>query len=156
MIPLIATWLKYKREYGSSVEKKLYENMGLLQFIQRLLEKRAIEFYGPDDCWKLIDGKSGEGGWDTVGTDQEKEPLVLVKCLSYDEIKLSSMMILSSHTEFINDGARDNRGIVPNNTESCQSRGVIMGVIGARFERIRLMEYQDIVVTPLQNSMENG
>lgn len=58
---------------------------------------------------------------------------VLTKCLSYDEIKLSSMMAMSSHTEFINDGSRDNRGIVNIDPDSVQPRGVIIGVVGTRF-----------------------
>lgn len=54
----------------------MYKDMGLVQFIHRLLEKRAVHFYEPVDSWKLIDGKTGVNGWENVGTDQEKEPLV--------------------------------------------------------------------------------
>jgi len=42
-------------------------------------------------------------------------------------------MVMSSHTEFINDGARKNRGIVSSDPDAVQPRGVIMGVIGTRF-----------------------
>lgn len=76
MLPLIARWLKHKRLYGSSVEKVIYAEMGLVQFIHRLLEKRVPTFYGPNDHWKLFDHKNGFGGWENVGTDHEKEPLV--------------------------------------------------------------------------------
>lgn len=58
---------------------------------------------------------------------------VLSRCLSYDEMKLSSMIIISSHSEFINDGSRDNRGVVSSDFESIQPHGVIMGVVGSRF-----------------------
>ncbi|XP_012272314.1 uncharacterized protein LOC105695377 [Orussus abietinus] len=156
MLPLIAAWLKYKRTYGSKVEKALYRDMGLVQFIQRLLEKRAVQFVGSDDRFVLIDHSTGSEGWENVGTENEKEPLVLAKCLSYDEIKLSALMVISSHSEFINDGSRENRGIVTNDFDSVQARGVIMGVVGTRFERPKVMEYQDILVTPLQNNMDNG
>lgn len=156
MLPLIAGWLRHKREHGSSVEKTMYNNMGLVQFIQRLMDKRAVEFYGSSDRWRLINNQTGEGGWEFIGTEQEKEPLILAKCLSYDEIKLSSMIILSSHTQFINDGARENRGVYSNDPESFQPQGVIMGVVGTRFEKPRFMEYQDIVITPLQNNVDNG
>ncbi|XP_076762495.1 ADP-ribosylarginine hydrolase CG2909 [Xylocopa sonorina] len=156
MLPLVAQWLKHKRLYGSAIERAMYKDMGLVQFIHRLLEKRAVHFFGPNDRWKLIDGKTGVNGWENVGTDQEKEPLVLTKCLSYDEIKLSSMMAMSSHTEFINDGSRDNRGIASADPDSIQPRGVIIGVVGTRFTRPRVMEYQDIVTTPQQNTVENG
>ncbi|KAK2589297.1 hypothetical protein KPH14_007848 [Odynerus spinipes] len=156
MLPLIARWLKHKRQYGSAIERALYKEMGLIEFIHRLLEKRAVNFFGSDDRYKLIDGKTGVDGWESVGTDYEKEPLVLTKCLSYDEIKLSAMIVVSSHTEFINDGSRENRGVVTSDPDSVQPRGVIMGVVGARFERPRVMEYQDILITPLQNNMDNG
>ena len=42
------------------------------------------------------------------------------------------MMVLSSHTEFINDGSRENRGVVTPDPESIQPRGVIMGPVGSR------------------------
>ncbi|XP_015433245.1 PREDICTED: uncharacterized protein LOC107189267 isoform X2 [Dufourea novaeangliae] len=156
MLPLIARWLKHKQTCGSAIERAMYKDMGLIQFIHRLLEKRAVHFYGSDDRWKLIDGKTGVDGWEHVGTDNEKEPLVLTKCLSYDEIKLSAMLAMSSHTEFINDGSRQNRGVVSADPDSIQPRGVIIGVVGTRFKRPRLMEYQDILITPLQNTLENG
>ncbi|XP_012233903.1 uncharacterized protein [Linepithema humile] len=156
MLPLIGRWLKHKRLHGSLVEKAMYKDMSLIQFIQRLLEKRAVYFYGQNDRWKLIDNKTGVDGWESVGTDHEKEPLVLTKCLSYDEIKLSAMMAVSSHTEFINDGARRNRGIVSSDPDAVQPRGVIMGVVGTRFAKPRVMEYQDILITPMQNTIDNG
>ncbi|XP_033227629.1 uncharacterized protein LOC117179704 isoform X2 [Belonocnema kinseyi] len=156
MLPLIAGWLKYKRQYGSGVEKAMYKNMGLIQFIQRLLEKRAVCFLNPCDSYMLIDKTRGDGGWESVGTEVEKEPLVLAKVLSYDEIKLSAMMVLSSHTEFINDGSRENRGVVSPDPKAVQPRGVIMGPVGSRFERSQVMEYQDALITPLQNNMDNG
>lgn len=76
MLPLLARWLKHKRLYGSAIERAMYKDMGLVQFIHRLLEKRAVHFYESVDSWKLIDGKTGVNGWENVGTDQEKEPLV--------------------------------------------------------------------------------
>lgn len=156
MLPLLAQWLLHKRQHGSAIERAMYRDIGLIQFIHRLLEKRAVHFFGSDDRWKLIDGKTGVDGWENVGTDYEKEPLVLTKCLSYDEIKLSAMIAMSSHSEFINDGSRENRGVVSTDPDSIQPRGVIIGVVGTRFERPRVMEYQDILITPLQNTVENG
>ena len=49
--------------------------MGLIKFIQRLLDKRAIQFYSTDDRYRLFDNKSGVGGWEFIGTEREKEPL---------------------------------------------------------------------------------
>ncbi|XP_018368077.1 PREDICTED: uncharacterized protein LOC108764362 isoform X1 [Trachymyrmex cornetzi] len=156
MLPLIAQWLRHKRLYGSPVEKAMYADMGLIQFIHRLLDKRVASFYGAKDRWKLLDNKSGFGAWESVGTDQEKEPLVLTKCLSYDEIKLSAMMVVSSHTEFINNGSRKNRGIANCDPDAIQPRGIIMSVVGTRFKKPQYMEYQDIAITPQQNNIDNG
>ncbi|XP_014210277.1 uncharacterized protein LOC106640682 [Copidosoma floridanum] len=155
-LPLIANWLKYKRIHGSSVERGLYKDMGLVRFVQRLLDKRALQFYGADDRFFLVSGKSGSGGWEHVGTEREKEPLVLASCLSYDEIKLSATIIITSHTEFINDGSRENKGVVTDDPDSIQPRGVIMGVVGTRFEKPRVMEYQDILISHMQNNADNG
>ncbi|XP_058789868.1 uncharacterized protein LOC131663458 isoform X3 [Phymastichus coffea] len=156
VLPLIANWLKHKRQYGSPVERALYKDVGLVQFVQRLLEKRAMQFYGPDDRYALMNGSSGTGGWESVGSEREKEPLLLASCLSYDEIKLSAAIIVSSHTEFINDGSRENRGIVCDDPDSIQPRGVIIGVVGSRLEKPKVMEYQDIIITHSQNNYENG
>lgn len=81
-MPLIARWLKHKRLHGSPVEKALYKDMSLIQFIHRLLEKRAVVFYSSNDRWKLIDNKTGVDGWESVGTDRENEPLVSTRMLS--------------------------------------------------------------------------
>lgn len=40
---------------------------------------------------------------------------------------------MSSHTEFINNGSRDNEGVVSTDPDSVQPRGVIIGVVGSRF-----------------------
>lgn len=77
-LPLIANWLKHKRVHGSSVEKEMYKDMNLVSFVQRLLEKRAMQFYGTDDRYCLVDGKSGNSGWENVGTDRERQPLVSI------------------------------------------------------------------------------
>lgn len=125
---------------------------------------------------------------------------VLKNCLSYDEVKLSAMMTMSSYTEFINDGSRKNKGVVSTNPDSIQPRGIIIGVVGSRFrfvylmliiykknnpaelpiinhwiasllcgniqlsfhyilrrfKRQHVMEYQDILITPAQNTVNNG
>ena len=84
---MLANWLKHKRQYGSKTERALYRDMNLIQLIQRLLEKKAMQFYGPDDRYCLIDGRSGHGGWENVGTEKEKEPLVILTSCNKIKIK---------------------------------------------------------------------
>jgi hypothetical protein len=88
--------------------------------------------------------------------ENEKPPLVLMNCLSYDEMKLSALLSVSSWSYFINEGTRDNKGVPQKNTQSFTTRGVIIGLIGARLKRVGLMEWQEILVTKAQNTKENG
>ncbi|CAB3226178.1 unnamed protein product [Arctia plantaginis] len=94
------------------------------------------------------------GGWETIGTMQQKPPLVLEDLLSYDEIKLSAYVFVSGHTECINDGDRKNAGVV--SEENTEKSAVIIGAIGPRFQRPGRMDYEDILITEDQNCPENG
>ncbi|VVC86914.1 unnamed protein product [Leptidea sinapis] len=131
---LMTRFLIYKREFGSPVEKDLYTNMSIPEFVDRLLKKRAISFFSRLDSYTLLTGETGDDGWEQVGTSQEIEPLKLDNCLSYDEMKLSAMLYISGHTECINDGS----------------------LIGPRFVRIGRMDYEDILITVKQNTISNG
>lgn len=107
-LELFCHFILYKRKYGSPIEKQMYESMNLKQFIERLLLKRAVCFFGANDKYMLINGKTGSGGWHTIGKFGEKSPLVLKDCLSYDEIKCSVFLNASSYTYFVNRGDRKN------------------------------------------------
>uniref|UniRef100_A0A2A4JIY8 Uncharacterized protein n=1 Tax=Heliothis virescens TaxID=7102 RepID=A0A2A4JIY8_HELVI len=130
---LMTHFLIYKREFGSSIEKELYKDMGVPQLIDRILKKRAITFMGQADKYLLITGEKGSllsglspqekkqvrakrfrgsEGWESVGTVNQRPPLILENCLSYDEMKLSAMVFVSGYTECINDGERKNSGVV--------------------------------------------
>ncbi|XP_052743885.1 uncharacterized protein LOC112043752 isoform X2 [Bicyclus anynana] len=151
---LMAKFLSYKRHYGTSVEKQLYENMSVCELIDRILKKRAASFVGPYDKYKLLTGEEGASGWEEIGTTHEKPPLTLEHCLSYDEMKLSALVYLSGYTHCINNGARSNGGVVQE--DDVEDQAVIIGVIGPRFHRRGKMEYEDILVTEEQNIPKNG
>ncbi|OWR42044.1 hypothetical protein KGM_212917A, partial [Danaus plexippus plexippus] len=53
----MANFLVFKREYGSSVERQLYKDMTVPQFIDRLLFKRAVTFMYPEDFFMLLTGE---------------------------------------------------------------------------------------------------
>ncbi|XP_050669347.1 uncharacterized protein LOC126968385 [Leptidea sinapis] len=151
---LITHFIIYKREFGSPMEKALYSNMSIPEFVDRLLKKRAVTFMGKRDTYKLLTGETDNDGWEQVGTFHQKPPLEFDKCLSYDEIKLSAMLYVSGHTECINDGNRCNAGVV--DEDNIEENAVIIGLIGPRFERIRRMDYEDILITEQQNTIDNG
>lgn len=71
-------------------------------------------------------------------------------------MKLSALLSVSSWSYFINEGTRDNKGVQQKNIQSYTTRGVIIGLIGARLKRVGLMEWQEVLVTKAQNTKENG
>lgn len=120
-LELFCKFILFKRKYGSPVEKRMYENMSLKQFIERLLMKRAVCFFGANDKYMLINGITGSGGWQTIGKTGENAPLILQDCLSYDEIKCSVFLNASSYTYFVNRGDRKNM------SKFCEDRSDIEG-----------------------------
>ncbi|KAK9745437.1 protein of unknown function (DUF4804) [Popillia japonica] len=156
VLPLFIDFILHKRKYGSKVEKELYKEMNFLEFIDRLLTKRAVMFMGRLDDYILLDGVKGRSKWETIGKDGEESPLILENCLSYDEIKLSAFLSVSSFSHFVNDGSRKNKGVVATNRSNLQEEGIIIGLIGARMKKKGYMEYQDIVIDPKQNTEANG
>ncbi|CAH2058298.1 unnamed protein product, partial [Iphiclides podalirius] len=151
---LMTHFLIYKREFGSNIEKVLYKDMSVPELIDRILKKRAVTFMGKLDTYKLLTGEQGREGWESVGTLHQKPPLVLENCLSYDEIKLASMVYVSGHTECINDGERNNAGVI--REEIAEDDAVIIGLVGPRFQRPGRMDYEDILITEQQNCLEHG
>lgn len=121
-----------------------------------MLTKRCVYFYGGNDWHKLLDGSTGFGGFEQIGSSAETAPLLLQNVLSYDEIKLSALLYVSTHSEFINNGQRANVGRVEPDKSKIEREGVIMGLIGSRFERENVMEWEDILITKEQNTEERG
>ncbi|EDV45812.1 uncharacterized protein LOC6550918 [Drosophila erecta] len=153
---LYISFLEHKLKFGSEQEKAIYKDMTVVDFVQRLLAKRCVWFFGSDDYYHTMDGKIGHEGFEEVGTPAEKDPLTLTSVLSYDEIKLAALLYVSCHSEFINNGRRANAGEVTQNKDTIEREGVIIGLIGARFERPDVMEYQDIMITETQNTQAKG
>ncbi|XP_065364083.1 uncharacterized protein LOC135957291 [Calliphora vicina] len=154
---LIIDFLQHKLKYGSSREKQLYNNMSPCEFVQRLLVKRCVSFVGFYDSYILITGETGCGEkYLKVGTEEEEQPLTLDNVLSYDEIKISALLSVTSHSEFINDGRRNNCGKVEKDYNKIEKQGVVVGLIGARFARLDRMECEDIKISKTQNTLENG
>ncbi|KAI1348201.1 hypothetical protein F5Y01DRAFT_292808 [Xylaria sp. FL0043] len=136
---LVQRFLEHKKLHGSSAEKAFYAEMTMQKQISRLVEKRSLVFMDASDFTVLRDGQrigSAYMEWDRVGTEEEKHNrhLFLKDYLSYDEIMLSSLIGVSGPSFFINDGRRDNRGR-PGKAGEFEPRGVIIGLVGARFER---------------------
>ncbi|KRT83858.1 hypothetical protein AMK59_4055, partial [Oryctes borbonicus] len=156
VLPLFADFILHKRKFGSNIEREFYKDMNFLQFVDRLLKKRAVMFMGTEDDYVLLNGVAGIGRWEQIGKDGENGELRLENCLSYDEIKLSAFLSVSSYSYFINDGNRHNRGKICKQREIIQEEGIIIGLIGARMEKPGVMEYQELVIDSNQNVEGNG
>lgn len=107
-------------------------NQTLEHFLNRLLKNRPIAFFGPKDYWLLQDGKEGFGNID--------DPYYL----SYEEMIFSAHLSISSPSFFINDGNRNNMGVM-SKKKNYQSSGIVYGLIGPRFELEDKMESSFII-----------
>lgn len=152
---LIMEFIQHKFRHGSQVEKALYENMTDIQFIDRLIAKRPLMFMTGKDQYLLRDGTVGYGGFENIGTDHETAPLLLRDYLSYDEMQIAALLGASTPTYFINTGFFGNNGVVGHGGEY-EEQGIHVGLVGARFEKPGCMEYQHMLITPTQNTPQNG
>ncbi|XP_068154642.1 uncharacterized protein [Drosophila tropicalis] len=153
---LYLNYLEHKCQWGNEVELPVYQSLSLCGFIQRLLEKRCASFFARNDKYLLLTGETGASGFEPIGSLQEKAPLKLEHVLSYDDIKMSALLSVSSYTEFINEGERANCGRIQRDRRLLEPEGVVMGLIGARLSRRNLMEFQEIVIARSQNTSEAG
>lgn len=139
---LVENFLTHKRKHGSIHEKALYEDCTWQNLTTRLITQRPLVFMGGEDHTVLRDGTfpgrnvSMNLEWNRNGTEVQKHNkyLKLDEYLSYDEIMLGSLIGVSGPSHFINDGSRYNSGR-PGKAATFEPRGVIVGLVGARFER---------------------
>ncbi len=153
---LIQDFLDVKREHGSRVEKTLYANMTARAFIRRLLTKRPYTFWNQTDDYLLRDRiTQSSGRFETIGKYNQGGKLVLADYLSYDEMAISALVSVAVPTFFVNSGNRHNNGR-QGAKGSYENQGVLVGAVGARFEKPGLMEYAHMIITPEQNTPANG
>lgn len=165
VIKLCDNFITFKMQEGSNVEKALYKNMTVASFITRCFKKRPLTFCTSEDNALLRDGtvcnddNNALVDFAKIGADDqvvEGEALLpLKKYISYEEMQISALLGISSPTRFINDGNRYNKGNVAKQN-TFQEYGIYSGLVGARFEKQGLMEWQHIIITETQNVEANG
>lgn len=155
VVELARGFLAFHREHGSPAEQALYRNMSIPAFFDKLIRKRPLVFMGRNDSFLLRDGvTSGNGGFEAIGTEYEAKPLVLSEYNSYKEMPIASLLGVSVPTHFINSGGRHNRG-VPAAPGTFEAMGVYTGLVGARFEREGMMEWEHLIISQEQNCAAN-
>jgi len=163
---LLEEFRHYKVVWGSATERAVYGSrdsmLTVAGFIRRLLTKRPLMFMTESDQYVLRDGKTrgssaGASGasFDHLGTNRQKEPIVLSDYISYEEMEFSAMLGMSVPTAFINNGSRNNSA-EPQPHGDFHPEGFYVGLAGCRFERQDRMEWKQMVVTEEQNTAENG
>jgi len=157
---LLEEFLELKRGQGTSKERALFSGGGLAtaeSLVARLIRRRPLMFMTEIDNYLLASGAYGYGDreFEAIGTDRERPPFVVRDYLSYDEMQLSAMVTVSTPCHFINDGSRSNEGHRAERG-TFERRGVFVAMVGARFERRGLMEWQHLVLDPWQNTPGRG
>lgn len=156
VLKLINNFLNFKNLYGTETEKSIYKNETVYSFLDRIIIKRPVVFCDVSDCYLLRDGKTeGKGGFENIGSDHEQAPLLLKDYISYDEMLISALVSLSVPTHFINNGEKHNLGKL-GAKDSYEDMGILVGMVGTRFEKPGYMEWKHIVITPEQNTPQNG
>lgn len=141
---LVQSFLEHKVIHGTADEKYLYAGLSWHDEISRLISKRPLVFMTSGDLTVLRNGKNignASKSWDRVGTAAEKlnTDLKHEEYLSYDEMMLSALIGVSGPSYFVNSGDRYNSAR-PGASGTFEERGVIIGLVGARFERPGHME----------------
>ena len=160
MVPLLRRFLDIKAALGSPVEKSVYAGMDENGLLDRLLTKRPLMFMNSYDQFKLKSGLDGAGSehFDRIGSPAEVQnsgEMRLAALMSYDEIGLAALLSVSTPTLFINNGNRNNFGSKGAPGTFVES-GVVVGQVGARFERASRMEWRHCMVDDIQNTAANG
>ena len=156
---LLIKFLELKQRVGSKVEKDIYKEISIAGLIDRLMAKRPLVFAGLLDTYVLrdqgegewVEGKHAADVWHSVGTDQERGPLVMADYLTYDECKLAALLGASTFTVTANKGDRRNAGVWAGDEEDRERRGVIVGLVGPRMNKVGAMECQEMRVMEEQN-----
>lgn len=116
--------------------------MSACDLVHRLLTKRCVSYYGRNENYLLPSGQKGKGDFSAIGTDRETDPLLMKYCLTRDEIKLAAFLVISSKvTKTIRDKTY---------------RVVIIGIPFPILNREGLFDWEDVIVTRKQNTIENG
>lgn len=145
VVPLLNEFIALIKTHGSPIQKDVYANIqNHSDLITRLLTKRPLMFMNTHDQYLLRTGYSGAKDFDRIHVEMyQKVPLHEYIC--YDEMQLSALLGVAVRTHFINSGARGNVG-KKGAEGTFVAEGVYTGLVGARFEREGLMEYQHMVI----------
>ena len=105
--------LMTRRNIDEVTAKRLatfYSSLSFVDFLDRLLCKRPLVFFNPQDAHLLRNGRNAAGSFDMIGTNQEciKSIYNIKEYMSYDDMAVAALLAMSTPTFFINHGDRGN------------------------------------------------
>ena len=71
--------MQLKIKYGTAIEQKLYAELSLQDFFDRLATNRCVVFYQSYDSYLLRNGYNDNGKWEDIGTENEDKPDKLLR-----------------------------------------------------------------------------
>ena len=165
---LFQNFLNWKKKHGTTNHKlcEYYKDYTIIDLVNRVIRLRPLMFMQECDLYILRNGVRGSGGWENIGKHRDiktritksfgngKEPNI-DDYMTYDEIKLSAFLQVSSPVRPINSGSRSNMSI-PKDAETFVENAIYVGAVGARLEKQNVMEWQEVVISKIQNNQEKG
>lgn len=137
VIALINNFLAIKRADENQEIAAYYRSLDTYSFIDRLLKKRPLVFMESGDNYLDRDHERGKNGFGNIkGINGLSK---LEEYIRYDEMPISALIGMSGPTYFINDGSRNNLGKL-GDAGTFEEEGIIIGMVGARFEKKEKME----------------
>ncbi|KAJ3322934.1 hypothetical protein HDV06_002593 [Boothiomyces sp. JEL0866] len=135
-------FLEKKLKTGSPLEKNLYTGMTSRDFIKRLIEKRPLVFMSASDTTLTLDNMllPTTREWQNVALGSQELPIQ--DYLTYEEMAISALVGVSTPTYFINNGNKFNHAEKDDNH---QDFGIVVGLVGCRFENPKEMESRFIL-----------
>ncbi|KAJ3262505.1 hypothetical protein HK103_000034 [Boothiomyces macroporosus] len=141
-VAVIEKFLENKREVGSLLERQLYAGMTSKDLIKRLIVKRPLVFMNPSDTTLKLDGKYLPTTREWKNVPHGSLELPIQEYLTYEEMAISALVGVSTPTYFINNGNKFNHAEFD---ESHQDFGIVVGLVGSRFENPDEMESRFIL-----------
>ncbi len=144
----------------TETERGLYKDMTLPEFVVRLITKRPYVCIGSNDAVFTKNNQEFTNVVSWVGRKDENEHFSILDYLSYDEVMLGSLCVITGKNFCIDNGSR---GVIFGKDKNLSSApgpyeqvAVVADVVAPRFEKEGYMDYEHVVLTPTQNTPDNS
>ena len=155
VLVLFHNFLQWKKQNATQWDSNVYtKEMTIIDLVDRVIRLRPLMFMQRCDLYILRNGAGGVGGWKNIGKKSGINGPNILEYMSYDEIKLSAFLQISSPVYPINSGSRTNMAAKKCGTSL--DKAIYVGAVGARFEKENVMEWQETVITDSQNVETSG